>query len=67
MALTLVQVKENFAREGKTLAQWARENGYKPRDVYLVTGSLTKAKYGRGFEIAQKLGLKETTPTETTS
>ncbi|WP_081028526.1 helix-turn-helix domain-containing protein, partial [Kingella kingae] len=42
------QVKENFAKQGKTLAQWARENGYKPRDVYLVTGSLTKAKCCKG-------------------
>ncbi|WP_230471592.1 hypothetical protein [Kingella kingae] len=25
------QVKENFAKQGKTLAEWARENGYKPR------------------------------------
>lgn len=58
MALTLEQVKENFAKEGKTLAQRARDNGYKPRDVYMVTGALSKAKYGKGFEIARKLGLK---------
>lgn len=58
VALTPEQVKANFEREGKTLAQWARENGYKPRDVYLVTGGLNKAKYGKGHEIAVKLGLK---------
>ncbi|WP_314342025.1 DNA-binding protein [Simonsiella muelleri] len=58
MALTIEKLKEKFASEGKTLAQWARDNGYKPRDVYLVIGGQNKAKYGKGFEIAQKLGLK---------
>lgn len=58
MALTTEQVKDEFAKQGKTLAQWARDNGYTPREVYLVTGGLSKAKYGRGFEIAKKLGLK---------
>lgn len=59
MALTVEKLKENFAKEGKTLAQWARENNYKPRDVWLVVGGQNKARYGRGHEIAVKLGLKE--------
>ncbi|STZ76083.1 phage-associated protein, BcepMu gp16 family [Bergeriella denitrificans] len=58
MALSVEKLKENFAKNGKTLAQWARENGYQPREVYLVIGGQNKAKYGRGFEIARKLGLK---------
>ncbi len=58
MYLSVEKLKENFAKEGKTLAAWARENGYKPRDVYLVVGGQNKALYGRGFEIARKLGLK---------
>ena len=66
MVLTLEQLRANFAKEGKTLAQWARENGYKPRDVYLVTGGLNKAKYGKGHEIAVKLGLKEKVSEEVT-
>ena len=52
------EVKETLARQGKTLADWARANGYKPRDVYLVVGGQNKALYGRGFEIARNLGLK---------
>ena len=52
------KLKENFEKDGKTLAAWARENGYKPREVYLVVGGQNKAKYGKGFEIARKLGLK---------
>lgn len=58
MAITIEKLKENFGKDGKTLAAWARENGYKPREVYLVVGGQNKAKYGKGFEIARKLGLK---------
>lgn len=58
MALTIEKLKENFSKDGKTLAQWARENGYQPRQVYLVIGGQNKARYGKGFEIARKLGLK---------
>ena len=58
MALTAEKLKEKFEKEGRTFADWARENGYKPREVYLVTNGLTKANRGKGFEIAKKLGLK---------
>lgn len=56
--LTADELKENFAKNGQTLAQWARENGFKPRDVYLVIGGQRKGNYGKGHEIAKKLGLK---------
>ena len=58
MSISIEKLKENFAKEGKTLAQWARENGYTPRDVYLIVGGQRKGNYGKGFEIARKLGLK---------
>lgn len=56
--LTADELKENFAKNGQTLAQWAKENGFKPRDVYLVIGGQRKGNYGKGHEIAKKLGLK---------
>ena len=28
MAITVEKLKENFAQNGQTLAQWARENGF---------------------------------------
>ena len=56
--LTADELKENFAKNGQTLAQWARDNGFKPRDVYLVVGGQRKGLYGTGHEIAKKLGLK---------
>ena len=59
MSISVEKLKENFERNGKTLAQWARENGYTPRDVYLGIGGQRKGRYGKGHEIAVKLGLKE--------
>ena len=59
MTLTVEKLKENLDRQGKTLAQWAREHGYTPRDVYLVVGGQRKGRDGKGHEIAVKLGLKE--------
>ncbi|HIE4801240.1 TPA: DNA-binding protein [Serratia marcescens] len=52
------QVKQLFRQNGWTFNQWAAENGYNPTDVYRVLNGLTKAKYGKGHEIAVKLGLK---------
>ena len=59
MAVTIYEIKRNFSKQGKTIASWARENGFTPRDVYLVIGGQNKARYGRGHEIAVKLGLKD--------
>ena len=39
MAITIEKLEENFEKDGKTLAAWARENGYKPREVYLKRSS----------------------------
>ncbi|EPA6640195.1 DNA-binding protein [Serratia bockelmannii] len=52
------QVKQQFRQNGWTFTQWATENGYSPTDVYRVLNGLTKAKYGKGHDIAVKLGLK---------
>ena len=55
---TPVRVHQLFRAAGITLAQWATSNGYKPQDVYLVTGGRVKARHGRSHDIAVKLGLK---------
>lgn len=57
-AYTPARVHELFAAAGMSLAAWAEANGYKPQDVYLVTGGRVKARRGRSHEIAIKLGLK---------
>lgn len=56
--MTPDQVKARLRREGKTITQWAAENGYARDRVYRVLGGVDKGHYGRAHEIAVKLGLK---------
>ena len=56
--MTPQQVKQQLQAEGKTLTQWAAENGYQRSAVYRVMGGFDKAHYGRAHVIAVKLGLK---------
>lgn len=58
MALTPEQVKQKFRREGKTLKQFAEENGFPQEQVYRVMNGTIKGTRGRGHEIAVALGLK---------
>ena len=53
------QVKDDFKRKGLTFSAWAKEHGYRVNDVYRVLNGQVKANYGKGHEIAVKLGLKE--------
>ena len=57
-ALTPEQVKEKFKQQGITFSDWAREHGYRPQEVIRVVNGFSKASYGKGHEIAVKLGLK---------
>jgi gp16 family phage-associated protein len=57
--MTPEQIKSRLRQQGKTITQWAAENGY-PRDrVYRVLNGVDKAHYGRAHEIAVKLGMKQ--------
>ncbi len=58
MNMTAEQVKAKFKREGITVTKWAANNGYTRHYVYLVLNGQVKALYGRGHEIAVKLGMK---------
>lgn len=53
------QVRQEFRQRGVPLAQWAREKGWRPADVYLVMGGKIKGYYGKSHDIAVALGLKE--------
>lgn len=57
-ALTASQVKEKFRLAGKTISEWATENGYTRNEVYRVLNGQAKANYGKAHDIAVKLGLK---------
>jgi gp16 family phage-associated protein len=59
--MTPDQVKSKFKREGITVTQWAEQNGYGRHYVYLVLNGQVKALYGKGHEIAVKLGMKPAT------
>lgn len=59
MAIKPEQLKQQYKREGKSFAQWARDNGYSYHDVIRVLNGFSKAQRGRGHEIAVKLGLKD--------
>lgn len=53
------KLKKQFRQSGKTFTEWAKEHGYARNDVYRVLNGQLKGNYGKGHEIAVKLGLKE--------
>lgn len=55
---TADQVKQSLYKQGLTVKQWAKDNGYKPHQVYRVLRGENKALYGQGHEIAVAIGLK---------
>lgn len=52
------KLKRKFESEGRTFAEWARENGFPAVEVYKVLNGAIKGRRGRGHQIAVKLGLK---------
>lgn len=56
--MTTQQFKTWLRRQGKTIRQWAEENGYPPVAVYRVLNGVDKANFGRAHDIAVKAGLK---------
>ena len=55
---TAQQVKEHLSAQGLTVKQWAEDNNYPLPEVYKIMSGERKGLYGRGHEIAVKLGLK---------
>ncbi|BBL69714.1 DNA-binding protein [Methylogaea oryzae] len=58
--LTADQFKARLKARGTTISQWARDNGFSPRDVSLVLNGQIKGNYGKGHTIAVRIGLKPT-------
>jgi len=58
------EVKGEFNYRGQTLAEWAREHGYKRRTVYAVVSGQLKGKRGISLKIAVELGMKDGTISE---
>ena len=55
---TAEQVKAQLNAQGLTVKQWAIANNYPVPEVYKILSGERKGLYGRGHEIAVKLGLK---------
>ena len=55
---TAEQVKAHLHAQGLTVKQWAEDNNYPLPEVYKIMSGERKGLYGRGHEIAVKLGLK---------
>ncbi|MFN4351290.1 MAG: DNA-binding protein [Hylemonella sp.] len=54
----LVRAKNTFYLEGRTVADWARENSFRQDLVYAVLNGRSKCSRGESHRIAVKLGLK---------
>lgn len=51
-------LRQMFADDGQTVAQWARENGFSAPLVYAVLHGRNNATRGESFRIAVALGLR---------
>lgn len=56
--LTPDEVKAEFRAKGMSFLRWSNINGYHVNRVYRILNGLDKCKYGKGHEIAVKLGIK---------
>ena len=57
MTPTSNEIKHRLRRQGKTLKDFARENGFQYRTVSDVVRGLRQGNYGEGREVRLKLGL----------
>ncbi len=54
-------ITERFRSEGKTIGQWAAENGFKLRNIQAVLYGHNKGYFGTSEKIAVALGMKRPT------
>lgn len=54
--------KTTLRNQGKTIRQWAEENGFPPTAVYRVLNGIDKANFGRAHSIAVRAGIKRSEP-----
>lgn len=51
--------KRRIHSQGKTLTQWATENGFRPIHVYRVLDGTLKGRNGASHQVAVALGIKQ--------
>lgn len=52
------RVRAEFNQAGRSISDWARENGFEPSLVYSILAGKNHATRGKSHEISVKLGLK---------
>lgn len=58
--MTVHRFKAWLRSQGKTINQWAKENGFPPASVYRVLNGVDKGNFGRAHDIAVAAGIKST-------
>lgn len=53
-----LEVKRRLHAQGKSLRQWADEHGYPYHLVSNVVRGINKGTFGKGYEVAIKLGMQ---------
>lgn len=59
MSKTSSEVRNDLRREGKTVEEWSKENGFAKRSVQAVLNGHNKGYRGQSHKIALALGLKD--------
>jgi len=59
---TAQEVKQQFARHGLSIREWAAARGFSEGLVYAVLKGKNKATRGESFRIAVALGLRDAPP-----
>ena len=54
--------KRRIFNQGKTLTQWAAENGFRPIHVYRLLDGTLKGRNGASHQVAVALGIKQEEP-----
>jgi len=57
--MTPQQVKEKLSRQGKTITEWAKENGFEYGVVQRVLNGTNKGRSGAAHKAAVALGIKK--------
>lgn len=55
---TVFDIKQDIEANGINVADWCRENGFKPALVYRILRGESPGKRGESYRIAVALGLK---------
>ncbi len=53
------QVKQRLYSNGLTIKAWAQQHGYPVNEVYKVLNGERKGLYGKSYQIAKELGLRD--------